>query len=329
MMTIRLAAISAIAVVLLAATTVAAAAQEKVRIIMDWTPIGPHAWLYLGKAKGYFADAGIEIEIIEAKGGTAAVQQIAARQGDIAWAQLAAMATAHSNGLPVTSVAGVMRVGDLGLMVPRGQGYKSAKDLEGKRVAYAASTAAGQFLDVFLKASGTSRDKFTIVNVDAGSLVSIYTSGNVDAVLSTPAFMSPIIETQRPSDSLLFNDVGLRLPGYGLVVNEQLPKERAAMLAKFVPATLKIFSYILDGHVDEAIDAMMTQRANERLDRKVVTGQFEKYLALFSTPATSGKPIGWQAAEDWAGAIKIMEDASVIKPGSTPADYYTNQFVPG
>jgi len=83
------------------------------------------------------------------------------------------------------------------------------------------------------------------------------------------------------------------------------------------------------GHVDEAVEAIIKQRPNEKLDPKVLKAQIQLYMPLFATPATKGKPMGWQAEEDWASALKAMEDAGVIKPGSKPADYYTNQFIKG
>src|SRR5262249_10321616 len=112
--------------------TGSAGAQEKVRFQLDWTPIGSHATAHLAVVKGYFRDVGLDVSTVDGKGGTAVIQLVAAGQTDIGQAQLSAMAAARSSGMPVTSIAGFVRAGDIGLMVPRGKGYKSAKDLEGQ-----------------------------------------------------------------------------------------------------------------------------------------------------------------------------------------------------
>ncbi len=322
-----IARIIAVGIALVTAVS-SAAAQEKVRFQLDWTPIGSHAAAYLAVAKGYFRDAGLDVTLSDGKGGTAVVQQIAAGQVDVGQAALSGMAAARSNGVPVTSIAGFVRAGDIGLMVPRGKNFKSVKDLEGQRIAYTASTAAGPFLDPFFKGSGTSRDKFTIVNVDSNSLVSVYTSGNVDAVWTAVAFMQPAIEGIRPSDGLMLAEIGLRLPGYGLVVQEKTLAERPEMLQRFTGAVMKAWKYIFDGHVDEAVDAIMAQRPNDKLDRAILKGQLEAYMPLFFTPSTKSKPLGWQSEEDWTGALTAMEAAQMIKPGSKSSDYYTNKFIP-
>jgi NitT/TauT family transport system substrate-binding protein len=311
------------------ATTAPAVAQDKLKVMTDWLPHGMHAGLFLAKQKGWFQEAGLDVEILDGRGSTATIQQVGAGQIDVGFAQLAAMAVARSNGVPVTSIACYVRAGDNGVMVPKGAGYKTMKDLEGKRVAYAAASTTGPFMDAFLKASGTSREKMTLVNVDASSLVNVYTSGNADAVSSTVAFFLPIVEKVRPSEGIMWADVGLRLPGYGLLVQQRMVTERAVQLQKFVPVVNRAWSYIFDNHVDEAVDAIVKQRPNEKLDPTVLKAQMQLYMPLFATPATKGKPMGWQAEDDWADALKAMEEAGVIKPGSKPSDQFTNQFIKG
>jgi len=313
---------------LLAGTSLHVQAQDKVRFQLDWAPIGSHAAAHLAQVKGYFKDAGLDVTTVDGKGGTQVVQLVGTGQVDVGQAQLATMAVARGSGMRITSVAGFVRAGDNGFMVPRGRGFKTMKDLEGKRIAYTASSGTGPFLDAFLKSSGTSREKFQLVNVDSGSLVSVYTSGNVEAVMSTVAFFMPIVETVRPSDSILFADVGMRLPGYGLVVQDSTVRDRAPVLGRFVGAMMRAWNYIFDGHVDEGVDAIIAQRPNDKLDRAILKGQLEAYMPLFYTPATKGKPLGWQSEKDWAETLQVMEAVGAIKPGSKPDDYYTNQFIP-
>ena len=57
-------------------------------------------------------------------------------------------------------------------------------------------------------------------------------------------------------------------------------------------------------------------------------GQLKMYMPLFATPATQGKPIGWQAEVDWQEALTAMEQAGVIKAGWKTSDFYSNKFIP-
>jgi NitT/TauT family transport system substrate-binding protein len=322
---------SKLAVLALCAISLAVArvqAQERTVIMVDWSPHGMHAGLHLAAQKGWFKDAGLNVEVQDGRGSGSTIQQVAANKLDVGFAQLGAMAPAVANGLPVTSIMGFIRAGDNGLLVPASANFKTLKDLKGKKIAVPAGSATAAFLDAFLKAGGMSRGDLTVISVDSQAMVSTYTSGQVDGALSTVAFFAPIVAEVRPSSGILFSDVGLRVPGYGLVVHKDALDKRAEYFAKIVAVNKRAWDYIFQGHEEESVDAMLAQRAGLRLDRKVMLGQLKAYMPLFDTPATKGKPIGWQADEDWRAALKTMEEVGMIKPGWQASTFYTNKFIP-
>jgi NitT/TauT family transport system substrate-binding protein len=303
-------------------------AQERTVIMVDWSPHGMHSGLHLAAQKGWFREAGLNVEVQDGRGSGSTIQQVAANKLDVGFAQLGAMAPAVANGLPVTSIMGFIRAGDNGLLVPASANFKTLKDLKGKKIAVPAGSATAAFLDAFLKAGGMSRGDLTVISVDSQAMVSTYTSGQVDGALSTVAFFAPIVAEVRPSSGILFSDVGLRVPGYGLVVHKDALEKRADYFAKIVAVNKRAWDYIFQGHEEEAVDAMLAQRAGLRLDRKVMLGQLKAYMPLFDTPATKGKPIGWQADEDWRAALKTMEEVGIVKPGWQASTFYTNKFIP-
>lgn len=305
-----------------------AADKQKVVIATDFVPHGMHAGLFLAKHKGWFDQDGLDVEIQDGKGSATTIQQVAAGQLDIGFAQLGAMAPAISNGVPVISIMGFVRGGDNGLMVPADSGWNTLKDVKGKKIAVPAGSATAAFFDAFLKAGGVSRSDFTIVNLDTSALIAAYTSGGVDAAVSTVAYFAPIVADKRPSKGILFSQVGLNVPGYGLVVRKAELDSRAAMFGKFVEVQQRTWKYIFAGHEDEAIDALMAERAGSRLDRKIMMGQLKMYMPLFDTAATKGKPLGWQAESDWESALKTMKEVGMVKPEFKTADFYTNRFIP-
>ena len=305
-----------------------AQAQERTVIMTDWAPHGMHAGLHLAVQKGWFKEAGLNVEVQDGRGSGSTIQQVAANKLDVGFAQLGAMAPAVANGLPVTSIMGFIRAGDNGLLVPANGNFKTLKDLKGKKIAVPAGSATAAFLDAFLKAGGITRGDLTVISVDSQAMVSTYTSGQVDGALSTVAFFAPIVAEVRPSSGILFSDVGLRVPGYGLVVHKDAIDKRADYFSKVVAVNKRAWDYIFQGHEEEAVDAMLAQRAGLRLDRKVMLGQLKAYMPLFNTPATKGKPIGWQAEDDWRAALQTMQEVGMVKPGWKAATFYTNKFIP-
>jgi NitT/TauT family transport system substrate-binding protein len=131
------------AIALIAGSVGTASADDTLKVRTDWLPWGIHAGLHLAAQKGWYKDAGVAVEISDGKGSSLTMQQVVTGDVDVGLVQLGTMAIAHSQGLPVISIAGLARKGDLGAIVPNDESIKTVKDLEGKKVAYAASSAWG------------------------------------------------------------------------------------------------------------------------------------------------------------------------------------------
>jgi len=321
-----LAGLAALALVL-PASGAGAAEKQKVSILLDWVPHGAHAGLHLAKQKGWFDEEGLDVEVLDGKGSTTTIQQLATGQVDFAFAQLGAMAAAVSNGLPVISVMGFVRGGDNGIVFPADTSWKTLKDLTGKKVAVPSGSATATFFDAFLKAGGVSRDDYVIVNVDSSAEFTTYTSGFVDAAVASLGVFMPLVDEVRPSRAIFFSDVGLVIPGYGLIIRKSDLEPKADIIRKVVAVNKRSWDYIFAGHEEEAADAILAQRDGLRLDRKVMLGQLKAYMPFFFTAATKDKPIGWQAESDWVAALKAMQQVGMVKPEFQPADFYTNRFI--
>lgn len=303
-------------------------AAEKLTVETDWSPYGAHAPLFLAAQKGWFKDAGLDVTILDGKGSATTIQQVGAGQVDVGFAQLATMAAAVDRGMAVVSVACFVRAGDNGVMVPSNSAIKTAKDLVGKRVVFATGSASASLMDAFFKRAGLRRDEMTLIGVDSSGLPGTYIAGKADAAIATFAYFGPIISTKRPSRAISYSSVGIRVPSFGLVVRKAELNHKVDALARFVPVTVRTWQYIFDGHVDEAIGAIIAQRPNDRLDRKVMAEQLKGYMKLFDTPNTKGKGIGWQSSNDWKEAIADLKTAGLVKQNLKPEDLYTNRFLP-
>lgn len=318
--------------VLLACSIAGASAEDtpSIKVRTDWLPWGIHAGLHLAAQKGWYKEAGVNVEVSDGKGSSLTMQQVVTGDVDVGLVQLGTMAIAHGQGLPVISIAGLARKGDLGAIVPKDENIKTVKDLEGKKVAYAAASAWGPLLDTYLAAGGADRSKIQLLNVDQSSLMSIYASKQADAVLTTLPFAKPTADRQRPSGSILLADVGVNLPSYGLMTSLAVLKNKPEALKRFVPVVVRAWEYIYDGnpaHIDEAVQAIASQRSSDKLDLDIIEEQIVEFKPFFWTEATKNKKFGWQSEEDWKGTIAVLEKVNALKPGSKPSDYFTNAFV--
>jgi NitT/TauT family transport system substrate-binding protein len=308
-----------------------AVAQEKVKVRDSWVPGGVQAPWHWGLEKGIFRKHGLDLTHEDGNGSTVTVQLVGADKIDVGYGDLSAMAIGREKGMRIVSISGLMRQTTQGIFVPKDSGIKKIKDLEGKDLIYTATSFEGPFMDAFLRAGGTGRDKVNLISVDSASKVSAYASGRGHAMITSVPYGAPQVERARPSDAIALADYGFVLPSYGLMVHENTLKSRPEMLRRVTAAFLESWQQIIDGGdrtAGEAIDIMIKRRPDAKLDRAQNIGIITQHIPYFYTANTKGKPLGWQSPEDWQATIKVMEEAKLIKPGSKPANYFTNDFIP-
>jgi NitT/TauT family transport system substrate-binding protein len=272
-------------------------------------------------------DGGLDLQVEDGSGSTSTVALLGAGQYDIGEAAISAMIIGRGKGLPLQAIACFIRATDTGLLVPRGSGIATAKDLEGRKILYTAASLEGPFMVPFLRAGGADPRKVDLVNVDFSAKIPSYIAGQGDAVVSTVPFVLPLVAESRPSEAIMFSKYGLVLPGMGYIATEQTIRTKAKALRVFVQATSRAWQEILhDNKIDDAVAAELKHRPQAKLKPEEVRGQIEAYRDYFYTESTKTKPIGWQSLEDWSAAIRSMQQANLLAAGARPRDFYTNEF---
>jgi hypothetical protein len=106
-------------------------------------------------------------------------------------------------------------------------------------------------------------------------------------------------------------------------------KRRGDAVRRFVSVACAAWTYILSRpeHAVEAARITLAHRPSSPLTLDIMVRQLDSYRSNFYTEATATMPICLQTDADWAMAIKNMEAAKIIPPGSKPSDYYTNDFI--
>lgn len=322
---------SFLGVVALATTTLQglpALAQETFTVRDSWTVSGLQAGWFWAEEKGYFAKAGIKVVHEDGNGSTTTVQLVGAGQFDVGHGDLSVMAIARGKGVPLKAIGGLIQKTSLGVFVSQGSGLKTPKDLEGKEVIYTSTSFEAPFLDAFLSAGGTTREKVKLISVDASAKISTYVAGRGDGMITSIPFGLPFLK-KRPSDYILFADYDLAIPSYGLLVREDTLSKRRDGLAKLSAAFYRAWTEIVDGGAaaaGEAADIIIKRRPDAKLDRSVVIDTIVEHIKYFRTPNTASKPLGVQTSEDWTRTIASLEGAKLVPAGSKPADYFTNEL---
>ena len=312
-----------------------AQALEPLSVRVDFSPWGVHAALHLAKQKGWFKDAGLDVAIQDGTGTLSTINLVGAGHSDVGLVQLGPMAIARTTGVPVRAFAGFLRRVDLAIMVDAAKGPRDAKDLAGRKIVCFAASTAAPFIDVYLRRVGLGRGdgarNVNVVMVSPQAMVSTYATGDADGFMSLQEFGEPLVMKTRPARSLLAADVGIAYPSYGFTATDDTIGKRAAALRKLNETQQNAWAYIFadTAHVIEAAQAMIAGRPTSGLDPDVLAAQIRLSGDFFATPATRGKPIGWQATEDWANAVASMTEAGLLKDKAGPESFFTNDLLPG
>ena len=292
----------------------AAQGPEKLKVRLDWTPWGVHAAMHLAQQKGWFTAAGLDVQMEDGNGSVTTVQIVGGGdQFDVGHAALASMMIARDKGLPVKAVAVFARLSDIGLLVPKDAGIKGPKDLKGKKVAYTAGSLEAPFVDAFLAAGGLKRGDLELVNVDAAGKASTYAAGRADAAFSTIPFFLPVVSQTRASDAIRFADYNLNMPSFGLFATDSKLASKRESIGKFASIVSASWQYIYNGHEDEAVDAIVAQRPQAKLDKQVLRGQVDALKGFFQLPAPAGQLLGAPVPADFTVAVKTLADGGLVK----------------
>jgi NitT/TauT family transport system substrate-binding protein len=304
-----------------------AVAADAIRVRLDWTPWGDQAPFHLAQQSGLFKKYDLDVSIDDGNGSVATVQIVGNGEYDVGHASLAPMAIARSKGLPVKAIAGFIQQNDIGLLVPKDAGIKSAADLKGKKIAFTAGSLEAPFIDRFLASGKLKRDDIELINVDAAGKAGLYMTERTDAAFSSVPFFLAVVNSKRPSTAVRFSDAGLQFPSFGLFATEKTIAAKHDALKRFVSVVAGCWAYIFHGHEDDGVKAIIAARPQAKLDPKVLREQIDTLKDYALTDAVRSLPFGTMAQSDWQQALTILSEGGLLGATVEAKDVFTNDLV--
>ena len=162
--------------------TASMAQAEKLTVLLDWFVNPDHGTLYVAEELGYFADAGLEVEMIEPTDPSQPPLLVGAGRADLAVSYQPQLHLLVEQGVPITRVGTLVATPLNSLVVLEDGPIKSIGDLKGATVGFSVGGFETAVLGAMLAQEGLSIDDVSLVNVNFALSPSIY-SGRVDAVI--------------------------------------------------------------------------------------------------------------------------------------------------
>ena len=117
---------------LVASTTGAALAADKVTVQLKWVPQAQFAGYYVAAAKGYYKAEGLDVTIKPGGPDISPVQVIAGKQADVVVNWMPDALAAREAGVPLVNIAQIFNQSGLMLTCKKASGVATPKDLKGK-----------------------------------------------------------------------------------------------------------------------------------------------------------------------------------------------------
>lgn len=159
-----------------------AAMSEPLTVLLDWFVNPDHAPLFVAQARGYFAEQGLEVELIAPADPNDPPKLVAAGKADVAVSYQPQLHLQVAQGLPLKRFATLVATPLNCLVVLEEGPVKSIADLRGRKVGYSVGGVEEALLGTMLKRHGLSMDDIELVNVNFALSPSLI-SGQVDAVI--------------------------------------------------------------------------------------------------------------------------------------------------
>ncbi|EHN64699.1 ABC transporter substrate-binding protein [Comamonas testosteroni] len=161
----------------------AQAADTPLKFQLDWRFEGPAALFVHPEQKGYFKQAGLDVNV-EAASGAGAIQRVASGTHDLGFADLAALMEFHANNpdAPIKPVAimVIYNTTPASVMALRKSGITKAADLTGKKMGAPIFDAGRRTFPIFAQANGVGEVQWSTMEPQLRE--TMLARGDLDAV---------------------------------------------------------------------------------------------------------------------------------------------------
>jgi NitT/TauT family transport system substrate-binding protein len=307
-----------------------ALAQTRLRDVtlrLDWVFQGPNAGFMMAHEKGFYKEAGLNVDIGPGKGSGSTAQLVASKATQFGFSDGYVVGLSVSKGMNIRTVAGIYRRNPTGVVVLADSDIKSPKDLEGKSIAITPGSAQFQQWPAFVKGCGLDAAKIRVIAIDPAGTPPALINGQVPAIAGFVQGQAPSVEIRggKKTRAFWYADCGVTAESNGIIVHNDLIKEDPELIRTFVAASLKGFLYARQ-HPDELVASVV--KFSPTVEPAVTRREAELSWQNWVTPNTAGKPLGWMADKDWEQTVAVLKAYGGVTTPLEPGQLYTNDFVP-
>ena len=319
-------------------TAVAAAASLAIAVTMPSSAIAAEAVTYLfpappilpafgpiqlAKGKGYFAQAGIDVNYAVGRGGVDVAKQVGAGNAPLGGIVADGPIMVRQNGVPIKIVAVFGGKGFMQLVVREDSGIQKPSDLKGKTISVMSFQDTTFYALLGLLASaGLTQDDVNIQSAGPAGVWEFVATGKAAGMAGVPDWIPPV-QAAGVKVKVISTDEFFPHMAQGIGASDQVVKDKPELVRKFVQAALRGMKDIMDDP-DKAAEDFVKFVPEWKGKEAAVKATLNYYAAL----VYPGQPqLGQVNVERLSNLQDFYLAKGLIQRKTPVAELYSNDFI--
>jgi NitT/TauT family transport system substrate-binding protein len=301
------------------ATPPPGSALVKVRFQTDWFPQPEHGGYYQALARGFYAEEGLDVEILPGGPNAQVMSGTAMGRADIAMTNGDDVIVAIGRGLPLRMVAAEMQRDAQGILYHEENPIRHLRDLDGKTVMAGPGSVWIQFVQ---KKHGIRFNLLPLV-------------GNLARFMNDPQFIQQCFVTNEPFfarqrgakvGALLIAHEGYE-PYRVMFTSRDYLEKNPGIVAKFVRASLRGWEDYLTGDAGPGNALIQQRRTDLPAEFFPYSIQAMKEYKLVLGDPARGEKLGQLTEKRLQTQIELLRDLGVLEKPLKVEDVATFEFL--
>ena len=301
--------------------------RKKITFVLDYTPNTNHLGLFVAKAKGYFEEAGFDVDIQQPPdSGADALVASGKAQFGISFQDWMASYLGSETPLPVRAVAAITQHNTSSLLSKKETGIESPKDLSGKTYASMGVDTELAILKSLVNADGGDFDSVNVIENNTTDEYQGLSSGAFDSVWSYDAWgvlMCKLKNMDVNAISIASIDETFDYYTPVIIANDDYLNNNADEAKAFLAAVKRGYEYASE-NPDEAADILL--EADETLDENLVKESARELAKQFMS-GTDFHDWGKFDESRWARFYEWMNEQNLTEKALDPKSGFTNDYL--
>lgn len=299
-----------------------------VKLQLKWVPQAQFAGYFVALEKGYYAEEGLNVEILSGGPDIVAEQQVANGAAQIGIDWVASLLAHQEQGLPLIEIAQIYQKSGLVLVSKKEQGLTTGAELAGKKVGNWMGGNEFEILALFDKYGLDSTKDLEFVK--QGFTMDQFLMGDIDAASAMTYNEYQVVLSEGFSESDLnvidMNTEGVAMLEDNLFANTEWLNDNKETAAKFVKASLKGWKYAIE-NVEEAVDIVMLSVEEGSSSREHQLKMMTEVAKLVAPEDFDINNLGYIDEEKFKQTADIALQFGVIEKEADLSTAFTNEIV--